>query len=197
MFQVGTIVTLAKRCVSKGKLFVTKKVQVRVRITIVTLDLTIRTQENFLLQKYVKKWNSLIHWPTCDAIPTLKLEIITGKNRVGLTIYITISCYIVCSNKPRLNANKTSFLKSFSVFHSLPSFYFFAVMCILFHHVRPSFAGLMYLCMQNAHFGCWLNVFFHCPVLFRIFVGASLSLQLWPLLVIDFSGFLVVSLQGF
>jgi len=55
MFQVGTIVTLAKRCVSKGKLFVTKKVQVRVRITIVTLDLTIRTQENFLLQKYVKK----------------------------------------------------------------------------------------------------------------------------------------------
>jgi len=69
-------------------------------------------------------------------------------------------------------------------------------MC-LFHHVRPSFAGLMYLCMQNAHFGCWLNVFFHCPVLFRIFVGASLSLQLWPLLVIDFSGFLVVSLQGF
>jgi len=25
MFQVGTIVTLAKRCVSKGKLFVTKK----------------------------------------------------------------------------------------------------------------------------------------------------------------------------
>lgn len=79
--------------------------------------------------------------------------------------------------------------QAFNQVFLFPVFCLFSpALCILFHHVWLSLAAPVYLCMQRAHFVCWLNVFFFAGFLFLFFVGASLSLQLWPLWVIDFFG---------